>query len=299
MRIDPAYTQNLVASLSGLTASQAKISQEISSGVRLTTLADDPAASGENLNLLSAIASADTFVRSVSTVSNRLQAADTALSSTVTALTNAISLAVQGNNGTQTPTNLKAIAQQLASARDTVLSMANSSYQGSYLFAGSAVGTQPFTLTSSTSPASITYSGDGITQSVTGINGQQLPTSVAGSQLFGTGSSADVFQALNQLIADFSSGTAAPSSSADLVTLHDSLSNLSQQRSILNASQVRLSAAGDYAASQETNLQAARSTLISADTASLATQLSAVTAERTALYSTIAIDKKGNLFDYL
>lgn len=299
MRIDPTYTNSLVASLNSLSASQQKISQEMSTGLRLTSLGDDPLAAGQNETLTSAISQMDSFVKTVSNVSNRLQAADTALSSTVTALDNALSLATAGANSTLTSTQLKSLAESLTSIRDSVLSLANSSYQGNFLFAGTAISSQPFTLDDSTTPATVTYSGDDATQTVTSTTGQQLATSVPGSQLFGTGTANDVFAALNTLIADYQTGVAPTSATADLATLHDSLTNLSQQRSILDSSMSRLSAAGTYATNQETNLQVAQSTLISSNTASLATQLSAVTTQQSALRSTIAIVEKGSLFDYL
>jgi flagellar hook-associated protein 3 FlgL len=299
MRIDPSYNSNLVVSLGSLSASQQKIAQQMATGLRLTSLADDPLAAGQNETLTSAINQMDSFVKTVSNVSNRMQAADTALSSTVTALTNALSLATAGANSTLTPTQLKSIAEELTSIRDSVLSLANSSYQGNYLFAGTATASQPFTLDDSTSPATVTYSGDVASQTVTTTTGQQLATSVPGSKLFGTGTANDVFSALNTLIADFDTGVASPTAAADLSTLHDSLSNLSQQRIILDSSMARLSAAGTYASTQETDLQVAQGTLVSSDTASLATQLSAVTTQRSALLSTIAIVEKGSLFDYL
>ncbi|ADV82646.1 flagellar hook-associated protein FlgL [Terriglobus saanensis] len=299
MRIDPTYTNSLVASLNSLSASQQKISQEMSTGLRLTSLGDDPLAAGQNETLTSAISQMDSFVKTVSNVSNRMQAADTALSSTVTALDNALSLATAGANSTLTSTQLKSLAESLTSIRDSVLSLANSSYQGNFLFAGTAISSQPFTLDDSTTPATVTYSGDDATQTVTSTTGQQLATSVPGSQLFGTGTANDVFAALNTLIADYQTGVAPTSATADLATLHDSLTNLSQQRSILDSSMSRLSAAGTYATNQETNLQVAQSTLISSNTASLATQLSAVTTQQSALRSTIAIVEKGSLFDYL
>jgi flagellar hook-associated protein 3 FlgL len=299
MRIDPHYVNNLVSSLNDIGASQQKITQQMSSGSRLTSLADDPLAAGQNSSLSSAIDQADIFIKTASTVSSRMQAADSALGSVVTNLTSAISTAVQGSNGTLNPADVQAVAQKLSSIRDTLLSLANSSYQGAYLFGGSSGATQPFTLNSSTTPAAVTYAGDAQTSSLTSTTGQVLQTSIAGSAVFGTGTSSDVFASLNNLIADFASGTPSASVTQDIGALRDSLSNVTQQRSILDSSMTRLDAASTYASTQETDLSVAQTKLISADTASLATQLAADTTQRSALLSTIAIVQKGSLFDYL
>jgi len=62
--------------------------------------------------------------------------ADSALGSVVTQLTSAISLATSANNGTMNSSNVKSVSTQISGILDEVESLANTSYQGQYIFAG-------------------------------------------------------------------------------------------------------------------------------------------------------------------
>ena len=133
----------------------------------------------------------------------------------MTQLTSALSLAVAGNSGTESAADLTSLSQQLSGIRDQVVSLANTSYQGTYIFAGSQGNVQPFTVDTSTSPATTTYNGDAQVGTVTTTNGQQIQTRLAGSAVF-SASGADVMSALNSLIADFANGTVSATAGTDI-----------------------------------------------------------------------------------
>jgi len=296
MRVDPQYIGGLVQSLDNSTLTEQQLSSQLSSGLRVTSLSDDPVAAGQASLLGSAISQDDTFVQTAATTQSLMQVSDSALGSVVTQLTSALSLAVEGSNGTENATDLQANAQQLTGIRDEILSLANTSYDGTYVFAGSKGNTAPYTLDTSTSPATDTYTGDTNVGSVTTPSGQQIQTGLAGSAIF-SAAGADVFQALNNIIADFSSGTASSSATADTAALKTALSNVSQQRSTLDSGISRLQSASTYAQTDATQKTATQGSLVSVDTATVATQLSAVETQRTALMSVMATLEKGSLFD--
>jgi flagellar hook-associated protein 3 FlgL len=296
MRVDPQYIGGLVQSLDNSTLTEQQLSSQLSSGLRVTSLSDDPVAAGQASLLGSAISQDDTFVQTAATTQSLMQVSDSALGSVVTQLTSALSLAVEGSNGTENATDLQANAQQLTGIRDEILSLANTSYDGTYVFAGSKGNTAPYTLDTSTSPATATYNGDTNVGSVTTPSGQQIQTGLAGSAIF-SATGADVFQALNNIIADFSSGTASSSATADTAALKTALSNVSQQRSTLDSGISRLQSASTYAQTDATQKTATQGSLVSVDTATVATQLSAVETQRTALMSVMATLEKGSLFD--
>lgn len=298
MRVDPHYITNLVGSLSSSTSAEQKLAGELSSGLRVSSLSDDPVAAGQAAMLNAAIAQDDTFLQTAATAQSLMQVTDSALGSVVTQLTSAISAATGGVNGTESPADLKSLAQSLAGMRDQVLSLANTSYQGTYIFAGSQGSTQPFTLDASTSPANVTYHGDTQAGSITTETGQQISTGLAGSAVFAA-AGADVLAALNNLVADFASGAASPTSSADLAALQSALGNVSQQRSALDSALSRINSAGTYAQTDATNRSATASNLVAADPAQIATQLSSAETQNQALMSVIATVEKQSLFDYV
>jgi flagellar hook-associated protein 3 FlgL len=299
MRVNPDYVNNLVGSLDQVTANEQTITEEISSGVTVNELSDNPAAAGENVLLIAQMNADDTFSKTAGSAESMLQVGDSALGNVVTQLTSAISLATGGINGTLNSSNEQSIATQLTGIRDEVLSLANSTYMGQYIFAGSQGTTAPFSLDTTTSPATATYNGDEDVSYVQTPTGQNIQTNLPGDQIF-TASGADVLGTLNALIADFSSGTPSTSVTGDLASLNTALNYVGQQRVVLDDSITRLTAAGNYNTSESTQLASAQNTLLQTDTAKAASQLSSAETQQSALTQVIAaIDQQGTLFNDL
>lgn len=294
MRVANNNIGSLISDLSRINSQQADVSKQLSTGSRITSLGSDAAAAGQSAMLASGIRTADSFIRTASSLNSRMQAADSALGSVVTAMSSAVSLAVQGSTGTLNASNKQAIAQQLMALRDQIVSLGNSSYQGVYLFSGTSGTKQPYF---QNTDGSVSYAGDLKSTTFTTETGLQIPDTLNGAQAFGTGTATEVFKALNVVIGQLSSGSQV---STDALTgLRSSLDVVTAGRASLDTMMNRLSGASDYAVSRKAQLTAAQSSLISADTAELATELSAGETQRSALMSTIAVVQKGSLFDYL
>ena len=145
MRVDPYYVSNLVGSLDQTQSTEQQLTSELSSGAGVTSLGQNPVAAGENVLLLSQMQRDDSFTQSSSLVQGQLQVADSAMGSVVTQLTEAIAIATGASNGTLNTSQLQAISNQLAGIRDEVTSLANTSYQGQYIFGGGQTSSPPFT----------------------------------------------------------------------------------------------------------------------------------------------------------
>jgi flagellar hook-associated protein 3 FlgL len=298
MRVDPNYITNLSASLNQSTAAEQALTSELSSGLRVASLQDDPVAVAQSTLLGSSIAQADNFVQTASSESSRLQVADSTLGEVVTQMTSALSTAVSGNNGTLNASNIASVAQTLSGIRDQVLSLANTSYQGQYLFGGSQGSTPPFTLDTSTNPATANYSGDTNLQYVQTPSGQKIQVNLPGSAVFGAAGSG-VLGALNQLISDFSGGATTATITAHTSALTTALGQLSSQRSTLDSSLSRLQSSSTYVQTEESQLKVAQSSLVSADPTTVATQLSQAETQHQALLSVINALGNSNLFSLM
>jgi flagellar hook-associated protein 3 FlgL len=289
MRVDPYYVTNLVSSLDQTEATEQQLTNEISSGVRVNSLSDDPVASGENARLLNEIQQDDSFTTSSSQVSSKLQVADSALGSVVTELTSAISLATSANNGTMNASDVKTVATQISGILDEVVSLANTSYEGQYIFAGGATSTAPFTTSNTTSPAVTTYSGDEDVNYLETPSGQKIQLNVPGDQIFSGSGSNSVFAALNSLVADYSSGTVSTTQAvSDTEALSTALNYVSQQRVTIDNSITQLSSASDAVTSEKTQLTTAQTDLMQADVAQVSSQLSLSESQQTALEDVIS-----------
>jgi flagellar hook-associated protein 3 FlgL len=296
MNVNPNYIQQLTAALSRSAAQQQSLASQISSGERLTGLGDDSVAAAQNVQLSAQIAADSTFTQTAATTSARMQVMDSTLGSVVDQINQAISVATGGNNGTNNAGDQSSIAAELTSIRDEILGLANTSYSGTYLFSGSQNGSAPFALDTSTSPASVTYSGDSLVNYVSTPGGQSIATNLPGNAVF-TATSGNLLGTLNALIQGFSTGDTA-TTTALTSQLSSALSQVSTQRASLDSAMNRLQSASSYASQEQTQLTANQTNLLQADLPTLATQLSANTSQQSALESVIvAIEQQGTLFD--
>lgn len=299
MRVDPFYVQNtLVPALNDATANEASLSEELSSGLRVTSLSTDPVAVGESTVIGAQIAADDSYVSAASNVQSKLQVTDSVLGEVVTALTQAVSLTVSGGNSTLNPSNISEIGLQLQQIQQQVLTLANTSYAGQYIFGGSLGSTAPFVQNTLVSPQTTTYVGDSALQYTTTENGQKIQTNLPGSTVF-TATGANVFAALNRVVADFTSGSDSATIAADSAALSDSLNNVSTQRGHLGNSLSQVETTSTYAQTDAAAETAAQSALLSANTAQVATSLSNTETQAQALDNVVAALEKGSLFDYL
>ena len=302
MRVDPSYITNLVSSLDQTQANEQQLSSELSSGVSVTSLSQNPVAAGENVLLLNQIQQDDSFTQSSSLVTGQLQVADSALGSVVSELTQAISLATSANNGTMNASDVQSIGNQISGILDEVQSLANTSYQGQYIFAGGQTGTAPFATSTASSPAVTTYNGDEDVNYLEMPNGQQIQLNVPGDQIFLGSGTNSVFGALNALVADYSSGTVNTEQAiSDTEALSTALNYVSQQRVTIDNSITQISTASSAVTQQQTQLTTAQTDLMQADLPTVSTQLSLAETQQTALEDVIAQleSTSNNLFEKL
>jgi flagellar hook-associated protein 3 FlgL len=288
MRVNPNYIANLAVALNASQAAEQHLTDELSSGVRVNSVGEDPIAAGQNVMLLNQIRQDDSFTQSANLVTGRLQVADSALGSVVSQLTKAISLATGANNGTRSANDVQAAAREIAGIRDEIVTLANTSYQGQYIFTGTQTDSAPFSTSTATSPATASYAGDSNLTFLRLPNGQQIQLNVPGNQIFQGPGVKDVFTALNSLIADYSSGTVNQSQAAtDTEALLSALSHISQQRVMIDNSITSLAAASEAVTNEKTQLTVAQTNLMQADIAQVATRLSLAATQQTALQAVI------------
>ena len=298
MRVDPSYITNLVGSLDQAQSNEQQLSSELSSGTSITSLSKDPVGAGQNVLLLNQIQQDDSFTQSSNQVTGQLQVADSALGSVVSELTQAVTLATSANNGTMNASDVKSIGNQISGILDEVQSLANTSYQGQYVFAGGA----PFSTSAASSPGVTKYSGDEDVNYLGLPNGQKIQLNVPGGQIFLGSGSNSVFGALNALVADYSSGTVNTSQAvSDTEALGTALNYVSQQRVTIDNSVTQLSAASSAVTNEKTQLTTAQTDLMQADIPTVSTQLALAETQQTALEDVIAQleSTSNNLFSKL
>ncbi len=294
MRVNPDPYPDLLAAVATTQQQINTDEQEIASGQSVNVPSDNPAAAAGLVQNADQTSQADQFQRSVGSVQGEIQNADSALNSVITALQQAISLGVEGANGTVNSADRTAIATQVQGIQSQLLSLANLTYQGNYVFAGTATQTAPYVVDAS-SPSGVTYVGNSGVNSVTLGTEFSLQTNLPGSELF-SATGTDMFQSIQDLINGLQSGTGI---STAVTELGSSLNSIDTQRVFYGNALNQLNTQQTYLSGETTQLAQQQSTIGGAD---LPAVISNLTNSQTALQATLESmgqNAQIDLFDYL
>lgn len=169
-----------------------------STGIRVQTADDDPAAAARSLRLMSAAKAVEASVDSLNTGRTRLTSAESALTGAKDILVSATSTAVRGLNGaTLSDADRASLAQSLNEGINQMLSLANNKENGQYTFSGWQTKTEPFSATydSDGKVTSVSYQGDSGVVMADGGDAGDVQSNLPGDQVF-TQTGADVFASL-------------------------------------------------------------------------------------------------------
>ncbi|HTQ60237.1 MAG TPA: flagellar hook-associated protein FlgL [Candidatus Solibacter sp.] len=294
IRLNPNPLPNLLAAIQQSEQNANIATQQLSSGRRVNQLSDDPAAASSVVLNHAKSGQDDQFLQNNNTLQPRLQVADSSLSDVVTALTRALSLGTEGANGTLNGSDRQAIAVEVQGIQSQLVSLANASYQGTYLFGGTAVGAQPFTLDPST--GTVTYNGNTGVASTRISDGNSIQTNLPGSQLF-QNASGNVFTAIQDLNTALQTNT---NIGGAVTEIQSALSTISTQRVFYGNALNQITSSEDFLNQDKVNLSSQENSLIGADLATASSNLvRAQTAEQATLNAAGRTLSLPNLLSYL
>ena len=165
MRISTATIYN--NAMYAMQNQQAALSQsqnEVSSGLKVQTPADDPAAMVGILQLQQQQSAVTQYGTNLGAVQTRLQTEEQSLSDTTNVIQQVYQLALQANNSALDASSRQAIATQLKQLSSQLASDANTKdSNGEYLFSGTAGAAQPFALNGS---GNMVYSGTPVSRNI-------------------------------------------------------------------------------------------------------------------------------------
>ena len=172
-------------SVNQMNRQQSKIAEmqaKLASGKQIVKPSDDSEKSAVIQRLQTAIDRQSVYERSLDTAENRLASEESALMSSERILQRIRQLAVQGNTDTLSVDDKEILANEIASLREELLSLANTQdANGNYVFAGSNVQTKAF---DENADGDIIYQGDKTQTSVDISDQRRLVLNRAGDEVF-------------------------------------------------------------------------------------------------------------------
>jgi flagellar hook-associated protein 3 FlgL len=294
MRVNPNPLPDLLAALNQTQLEAQEAALQISTGKSVNEPSDNPTAAGLLVENNDQATFNSGYLQSIGAVQGQLSTANSTLSSVTSALQQAISLGVEGANGTVSASDRAAIVIQLQGIQSQLVTLANTTYEGNYVFGGSITNTAPYVV-DATSPSGVDYVGNSDVNEVSIGNGYKLAVNQPGSQLF-SASGNDVFLAVNNLI------TALQTNSG----ISTAVNAVTSASSYLSAQAVFYGNATDQTQSQTTYLNAAQlqiseqqNTLGGVDLATAASDLEQSNTDTQAALAAISKFSQNNLFNYL
>ena len=172
----------------------ARLQEQIGTGKRILSPADDPSAAGKLINLKSELSRLASHQKNISSITSALSFEESALKSANDLLQRARELAVQGQNGTLADGDRYAISIEIDELRAQLLNVGNSrNAAGDYIFAGSATNSSAYSEEG-------VFQGDEVVRQVNIGAGVRVAEGHTGAEIFeGSGGVLNTFAILEKL----------------------------------------------------------------------------------------------------
>jgi len=216
-------TETILSQIQNLSTAQSKLQQQISTGLRISQPSDDPTAYGRVLNYQTAQRQVGQYQTNATNALALTQASYSGLQSFKKISDRAGELVTLGSSTLGT-TSMQSYAVEVNQLIEQAVQVGNTSYNNSYVFAGSAVDTAPFVATRDASGqiTSVAYAGNTTQSPVPLSEGTSVTPTTSGTTNTG------LKDFVNQLIAlrdALNSGntTAVSATQAGLATGEDAI----------------------------------------------------------------------------
>lgn len=279
--------------------------QQLSSGIRVNQASDDPSAIASILNYQNQIDQVTQVQTNLNLAKNDAATADGALQSASSILSQLGSIAAEGASSTTDANSRAALGQQVQELQQQLVSIADTTVQGRYIFGGDDPATQPYTFNWSGSPYGVVQNNTASnTNVITDASGNSIVPGMTAQQIFdaqsppGTPSPDNVFQAVYTLGQALLTNNQAGIQAAT-TAISASQTQVEQANAYYGNTESWIAQANTDIGQRLTNLQGTLSGLRDTDVATAATEL---TTEQTALQAALSAHaslSNKSLFSYL
>ena len=299
-----AFNTTFLADLNVTENQITQANEQLSSGYRINQPSDDPGDLAALLGYQNQIDQVTQVQTNLNQAASVASSADGALASASNLLDQLTSIAAQGASSTQTADSRASLGQQVQGIEQQLVSLANTTVLGKYIFGGDDPSTAPYTFNWSVPGGIVRNNTAANTTTVTNSDGNSIVPGQTAQQIFdaqnsdGTPAASNIFQnvyALGQALQNNDQS----SIQAGALALKSSTTQLGQSTTYYGNTETWIQQSQNSATSALTNLQQQLSGLRDADVAQAATQLSL---DQTAMQAALAAHGSLNLkslFSYL
>lgn len=291
--------------IANLQQEETQTQRELSSGYQINDASDSPSQTPELVELGSTLAAVQAYQTNLSNVQTEATTADQAIGQSITLLENAESLASEGANSDTTATAEQTLAAQVQAIQQQVVSIANTTINGSAIFGGDQGQSPPYQFDATNLTTGVdTLTAQTSTRVIVNTQGQTVYQPLTAQQIFdptddtGNPTATNAFAALESLYTALQANDQTGIATA-LTSLQSASAYVGQQQAYYGVAEQRLTSEQNNAADQITSLQAQIGNIRDTNMAQAATDLTQEQTDQSAAMGAEAEMSTKTLFDYL
>ena len=296
--LDPS-AQQFLNGLNRIGNRMSDAQRQITTGLRVTSVADDPDQISTLLTARAHLESAKQIQTNLGRVKGEVDTAEQSLQSAVQLFEQARTQAAEGNTSVATAASRAALRQQIGSILQQLVGIAGTTVEGRLIFSGDKDQTVPYTIDlTQTNPVSA-YQGSAATRLVEHPNGTTFAVSETAQQIFDSADpTTNVFATLNAARNALAANddTAIQNAVSAFVKTGEYLNS---QLAFYGTVQNKVAEATDFAQTLQTQLQTQISGLQDADLTQAILELNQAQTQQQAALQARARVPRTTLFDFL
>jgi len=296
--LDPS-SQSFLTGLDQIQQRLQTAEQQLTTGLKINNVSDDPSQIANLWQARSNLNQVQQINSNLGQVQTEVNTGESVLESAVSLVENAQTLGAQGASDTSDADTRQNLADQLGSVLQQLVSTANTSVAGRYIFSGDSDQTAPYSFDSSQTYPVSTYQGSTSTRLIQAPDGSTFQVALTAQQIFDSSNAQqNVFTSISALQqALLSNDTSAISSALSNVQSSDQY--LNQQLAWYGTVQDRVASSLNFCQNYQTQLQTQLSGIQDADETASITDLTQAQTQLQAALEGRAQVPRTSLFDYL
>ena len=298
-------SQQFLADLERMSSQLTEVTQQLSSGYRINSVADDPSAVESMLQYQSQITNFQQVQNNLNNLKPELQTGDAALQQAMQNVETAIQIASESTSPLADANSRNQLVIQVQGILQNLVNLSASTANGRYIFSGD-LDQQPLYQVDATQPTGVAQLATAnATRSVTDANGVQVWLGKTATEIFddrnpadGTPANDNVFNAVNTLLVALQNNDPA-AAQASIANLKAADGHLNQELGYYGIGEARVDDTLSSITSAMTSVETALSGVRDTDMPSAAMELNQITVQQQAAYSARSKISGMNLFDFL
>jgi flagellar hook-associated protein 3 FlgL len=296
--LDPA-SQSFLTGLGQIQQRLDTAQTELTTGLKINNVSDDPSEIANLWQTNSELDQVQQIDTNLGQVQTEVNTAESSVSSAVTLVERAETLGAEGATDTADAATRTNLASELGSILQELVSTANTTVQGRYIFAGDTDQTAPYSIDLSQSSPISAYQGSASTRQIQSPDGTTFSVALTAQQIFDSPDAQDnVFASINNLMQGLANNddTAINSSLTDVQTAD---TYLNQQLAFYGTVQDRVNDAQTFGQNYTVQLQTQLSGIQDANEAEDITNMTQAQTQLQAALQSEAQLPRTTLFDFL